>query len=231
VLFHTVDDRRSDHPIGCTTHTFATFCDFFQRYFHVVSLEELLDKLEKGEDVTGHLVVTFDDGYKDNYHVAAAELKRRNMPACFFVTTGFVASGEVPWWHHADPVRPEWMTWDEVRSLVEQGFEIGSHTVSHVDLGAVSGQTALSEIVTSKRQLARETSTTVELFAYPYGGADQITAENRDAVRNAGYRCCLSAYGGAVAPNTDPFFMKRVPVSRWYISPYHFGFEAMLLQS
>ena len=49
------------------------------------TLGELLARLSDGKDLGGHLVITFDDGYLDNYRNAAPELRRNGLPACFFV--------------------------------------------------------------------------------------------------------------------------------------------------
>src|SRR3712207_3224970 len=80
-LFHRVDDRLGGNPITCTTDEFRAYCDFFARHFRVISLRELLAKLARRESVGGHLVITFDDGYKDNAVAAATELERRGLPA------------------------------------------------------------------------------------------------------------------------------------------------------
>ena len=227
-LFHRVDERLAGNPISCTPADFRAFCDFFGRYFQVVSLGTLLGKLERGEDVSRHLVVTFDDGYKDNREIAAAELEGRRLPACFFVATDFIGSSRVPPWDAVLGVASAWMSWDEVRDLRARGFEIGAHTMNHVDLGEVHGAEAVREIVGSGRRLARELGCDTPFFSYPFGRAEQITPSNRAAVRDAGFRCCLSAYGGTVSRGSDPFDLKRIPVSPWFLSPYQYGFEAML---
>jgi len=46
-------------------------------------------------------------------------------------------------------------------------------------------------------------------------------------VRTAGFRCCCSCYGGVVGADADPFSLPRVPVTPWYESPHHFGFELL----
>ena len=227
-LFHRVDDRLAGNPISCTAAEFRAFCDFFDRYFRVVSLQTLLSKLGRGEDVSGHLVITFDDGYRDNLETAAVELERRRLPACFFVATEFIGSSRVPPWDAELGIASRWMSWDDVRTLSERGFEVGAHTMNHVDLGAVQGSDAVQEIVGSRRRLAQELGEETPLFSYPFGRADQITPGNRAAVRDAGFSCCLSAYGGTVRSQGDPFDLKRMPVSPWFLSPYQFGFEAML---
>jgi peptidoglycan/xylan/chitin deacetylase (PgdA/CDA1 family) len=227
VLFHRVDDRYPENPITCSRAQFAAFCDFFARYFKVVTLGELLERLERRADISRRLVITFDDGYRDNYEVAAAELRKRGLPACFFIPTGFVGSDRSAPGDARRSIRSEWMNWDEVRSLFEQNFELGAHTITHPDLGRVSGAEAEQEIAGSKARLEAEAGTRIRYFAYPFGGADQITEENRTIVRQVGFSCCLSAHGGVVRAADSPFRLRRAPINMWYLSPYQFGFEAM----
>lgn len=226
-LFHRVDDRLSGNPITCTTSEFAEYCDFFKRYFAVVSLTDLLERLDRGEGVGGCLAITFDDGYRDNAGPAAAELERRGLPATFFVATAFIESSRVPPWDARRSVVPEWMAWDDLRRLRERGFDIGSHTVNHVDLGSVDGPEAQAEITESRRRLERELGTTVDLFSFPFGRPKNLSAANLERVKQAGYRCCLSAYGGTVRRGVSAFELKREPIHPWFISPYHYGFELL----
>jgi peptidoglycan/xylan/chitin deacetylase (PgdA/CDA1 family) len=89
----------------------------------------------------GTLSITFDDGYRDNYEVAAPILKRLDLPATFFVTTGFIGTRRVAPWDQNLVRQPGWMDWDQVRSLASQGFEIGCHTDTHIDMGTADEQT------------------------------------------------------------------------------------------
>jgi peptidoglycan/xylan/chitin deacetylase (PgdA/CDA1 family)/folate-dependent phosphoribosylglycinamide formyltransferase PurN len=227
-LFHRVDDELAGNPISCTRADFEAYCRFFGRYFRVVSLETLLARLRRGEDVDRHLVITFDDGYKDNRDVAARELQRHGLTACFFIATELIGSSRVPPWDAELGIASRWMSWDDVRELRARGFEIGAHTMNHVDLGAVHGTDAAREIVGSRQRIREEVGIHTPFFSYPFGRADQITEENRGVVRQVGFETCLSAYGGIVRPGSDPFDLKRIAVSPWYISPYQFGFEVML---
>jgi len=227
VLFHRVDDRLKGNPLACTTGEFEAFCDFFSRYFRVVSVEALLRRLAAGSDVSRHLVITFDDGYKDNHDVAAVVLRRRGLPACFFVATDFIESEIVAWWDVERGEGSPWMSWEDVRALEKDGFEIGSHTMSHPDLGVVSREEAMAELSGSRERLSRELGAIPVYFSYPYGRREQITEANRDAVRETGFRCCMSAYGGAVDSNTDPFRIKRYPIGPAHRSPWHFAVEAL----
>lgn len=227
VLFHRVDDSFAGDPISCTSAEFRAYCDFFRRHFVVVSLSELVAKLRAGRDISRHLVITFDDGYRDNWETAAAELRERGLPACFFVASGFIGTDRVGWWDAANGVRSRWMTWDQVRLLRESGFEVGAHTVNHPDLGCVDRDEAEREVVESRSRLEAELGIPVQHFAYPFGGRINIKEENREVVRSAGFASCLSAYGGLVTHGTDPMSMQRVPTSNWALCPYQFGFELL----
>ena len=226
VLFHRVDDRYASDAISCSVDKFDQFCTFFRRYFEVVPLTVLVDKVRRGEDVSRHLVVTFDDGYRDNHVVAAPRLERDALPACFFIATDFIeATGSL-----VGPRRGNRVGVDELgagpRSL-GPGVQLGAHTCNHVDLGVVTGDEARHEIADSGERLTTETGSRVSLFSYPYGRQHQITEANRQTVRDAGYACCLSAYGGNVTPESSPYELRRIPVSQWHLNAYQFGFEAM----
>jgi len=227
--FHRVDDRLAGDSLSCTVDEFRSYLRFFKDHFHVISLPELLDRIERKHDISHCLVITFDDGYLDNYENAARELRALELPACFFIATGFIGTDRIAWWDQELPFQPRWMTWDDVRALASMGFDIGAHTINHVDLGAVNRTTAEAEIRGSRERLEQELGMKADLFAYPYGRKRQISEENRQLVRDLGLRCCVSAYGGVVTPGTDPFRVLRQPVvTTWSKSPYQFGFEMAL---
>lgn len=225
VTFHRVRDDLPGNELTCTSREFRALCEFFARHFRVVSLAELLRRLDAGEDISRCLAITFDDGYTDNLEIAAPELERLGLPACFFIATGFIGTRKVPWWDEECGVASEWMTWDQVRELHARGFEIGGHTCNHVDLGKVSGEEALAEIEGSRLRLEAELSTPIRFFSYPYGRRHQMLAENIPLVREAGFDTCFSAYGGNVRPGDDPYRLLRVPITNWHVTPAQFGFE------
>ena len=227
VVFHRVDDRYPDDAITISVARFAALCRFFVRRFEVIGLAELVTLLEQGKPLRGQLAITFDDGYRDNHRVAAPILQQFGLPACFFVTTGFIDSAEVPWWDQRAGITSEWMSWDDVLDLQGRGFEIGAHTVTHPDLGQLSGGEARREIVGSKITLEARLGGPVNLFAYPFGRETQITEANRELVAETGFRCCPSAFGGLVRTGDDPFRFRRLPVTGWYRSPPELGLEVL----
>ncbi|HXK23404.1 MAG TPA: polysaccharide deacetylase family protein [Myxococcota bacterium] len=219
VAFHRVNDRTAGDALTRSRRDYERFCRFFRTHFDVVALSEIVSRLERDESVEGLLAITHDDGYLDNYEHAAPILQKLGLPATFFVTTRFLGSDTVPVWDEHLQQRLAWMTWDHLHELSSAGIDIGSHTCSHADLGRVTGEEAQRELTESRRELERELGRTVDLFAYPFGGAKNMLPENVKCVRQAGYRCCLSCYGGLAPDGTDPFELPRVPISMWYQTP------------
>jgi peptidoglycan/xylan/chitin deacetylase (PgdA/CDA1 family) len=223
VAFHRVHEDRDVYGLSIDRRTFQDYCEFFQRHFKVIPLGEFVAKLERGAPLNRHLAITFDDGYRDNFDNAVPVLEKLALPATFFVVTQWIDSNVVPWWD-AHGTRP-WMTWDQVRELRRRGFEIGSHTRTHPDLGSITGPVATKEIVGGRLELEERLEERIDLFAYPYGGFQHMADSNRELVKAAGFRCCCSCYGGVILHGDDPFDLHRIAISPWYASPEQFGLE------
>jgi len=227
VLFHRVNDAYPTDPLTYVSRKFEAFARFFGRFFKVVPLTTLLDRLEKGEDIGGLLAITFDDGYVGNATIAAPILEKYNERACFFVTTNWIESDHVPWWDEEKNIQTQWMTWDQVRELRARGHDVGSHTLTHPDLGVVPPEVGRAEIAGASARLDSELGEHSGLFAYPFGGRKNMSAQNQSVVNTLGLRCCLSAYGGTVHIGDDPLRLKRITISDWFLSPYQFGLELL----
>jgi peptidoglycan/xylan/chitin deacetylase (PgdA/CDA1 family) len=227
VAFHRVQDTEDPRGLSIGPAMFERYCRFFRRHFNVISLRALVSKLERREVLTRDLAITFDDGYRDNFEHAAPVLERLGLPATFFVVSQWISSDVVPWWDREHNVCHPWMTWEQVRSLRQRGFDIGAHTRTHADLGLVDGAAAQWEILGGRLDLEKQLGEPVNLFAYPYGGPHNLADANRHLVKVAGFRCCCSCYGGVAGVGVDPFHLPRIPVSPWYASPNQFGFELL----
>jgi len=224
VAFHRVHEDRDVYGLSVDRRTFRQYCEFFRRHFRVLPLGELVAKLERGEPIDRHLAITFDDGYRDNFDNAVPVLEKLSLPATFFVVSQWIGSNVVPWWE-AQGTRHTWMTWEHVRELRKRGFEVGSHTRTHSDLGSITGTVALKEILGGRLEIEERLEERIDLFAYPYGGWQHMASANRELVKAAGFRCCCSCYGGLTMSGDDPFDMHRIAISPWYASPEQFGLE------
>jgi peptidoglycan/xylan/chitin deacetylase (PgdA/CDA1 family) len=225
VAFHRVNDTLPDDGLTCPPDKFESFCQFFKDNFRVVSLSDQVAGARAGRNMAGTLAITFDDGYLDNYEVAAPILRKLQLPATFFVTTGFVGSSIVAPWDRGLPTRQSWMNWDQVRSLVSQGFEIGCHTDTHLNLGEVSASEARNDLCTSQTKIQSELGTAARLFAYPFGGPQHISESSLQLIRELGFECCVSCHGGTNPPIANPYDLNRIGIAEWFSNPYQFAWE------
>jgi len=227
IAFHRVDNQLPSDGLTCSGAKFEAFCRFFRRYFKVVPFSEQVAGMRAGRPMGGTLSITFDDGYLDNFEVAAPILRKLGLPATFFVATGFIGSKFVPFWDKDLPLQPGWMSWDQLRTLAGQGFEFGCHTDTHIDMGSVDEQTVRMELERSRKKLKQELGVSAELFAYPFGGKQHINERSRQVVQDLGFSCCASCYGGSNPPLADPYDVCRIGIAGWFETPHQFGFELL----
>lgn len=227
VAFHRVNDQMAEDGITCNSARFEQFCRFFRQHFRTVPLSEQIAGCRTRCDMGGTLSITFDDGYLDNFEVAAPILRKLGLPATFFVATGFIGTEFVPAWdRHLNP-RRAWMDWDQLRSLRDQGFDIGAHTDSHIDLGHTDPEVIRRELAVCREKLKYELGISPRLFAYPFGGRHNISPASLCLVREAGFECCLGACGGINPPIADHFRLNRISIGDWFATPHQFGFEVV----
>lgn len=93
-------------------------------YFNVVSLEDGLAQMKAGTLPSSSVCVTFDDGYRDNYDVALPILSALNLPATFFIATGYLGDGIM--WN--DVVRQTIKT-TSLKKLDLQEFSLGKVSI------------------------------------------------------------------------------------------------------
>jgi len=213
LAFHRVTDEVPEDDLTVSTARFEQMCRMLRRRFRVVPLAEVFRIFRCGEPFPARTVaITFDDGYRDNLR-AAQTLARHGLPACFFLSTAYMGTREVfPWDRHLPALAK--LTWDDVRAMDRMGFEIGSHTHTHPDLGAIPLNTVRYELTESKRVLEHELGHAIHWFAYPFGRRECLPAERLPLVAEAGYEGCVSAYGGFVYREADGRMLPRecVPV-------------------
>ena len=205
-------------PILCYHH-FAENCKFplcaptsifdeQMRYlkdnnYRVISLNELLDFLNYRHSIPKRSVlITIDDGYRSAYNIAYPILKKYGFTATLFIYTNFVG------------VSKNAITWDQLREMKADGFEIESHTISHCDLTKkMEGEGTKSymervkkELLVSKQLIDEKLEQDTIGLAFPYGHYNQSILNMCDEV---GYKLSLSVKRGGNPFFTDPLTVKR----------------------
>jgi peptidoglycan/xylan/chitin deacetylase (PgdA/CDA1 family) len=214
LLYHRVNNLTRD-SLTTSIERFAEHLATVKKHYPVLTTKDLVERLKANERLTASPVaIHFDDCYRDVFTNAAQILARVSLPACAFVSSGFVDTNRI-FPHDLDkcPFKLENLESREVLGLTERGFEIGAHTVNHVDLGQVSLDVAVKELRQSKRELEAILGQPVNLVSYPYGRKWNIRPEVVDVVKRSGYDAMFSAYGGYVEGRADLFDIRRIGVS------------------
>jgi peptidoglycan/xylan/chitin deacetylase (PgdA/CDA1 family) len=168
--------------------------------FRTITQQELYEGLVLGKKLPPKpVLITFDDGYDDLLRHALPVLERLRMRATAYVITDRCGDWRSPF-----------LTWFELLELERRGIEIGSHTVSHRDLRALSDRELTHELVASRRVLERRLRHPVRWLAYPFGGHDgRVVA----AARRAGYVLAVTTVGGTGQDRTQPLRLRRLSIT------------------
>jgi len=201
LYYHSIDERVGNlYYLKTPPDIFKEQMELLKDY-KVVSLGEFVRRARKGKNTEECVVITFDDGFKDNYTVAYPLLYKYDLPATFFVTTGFIG-------------RKGYMSWKDLKELRDVGFEIGSHTVTHPRLSSLPPQKIDEELRISKEVLEEKLDMEVNLFSAPYGDSKSVNAEVFDVAAKYYDCCCLTqGYFGVNLDKLDLYRLKRTPVT------------------
>jgi peptidoglycan/xylan/chitin deacetylase (PgdA/CDA1 family) len=177
-----------------------------------VSLQEAQRLIRSRNNRRPTVAITFDDGYSENLKNAFPLLAKRRIPATYFVSTDFVKSGrtfphDLENGRHLAP-----NTIDELRRIADQGFELGAHTRTHCDLGAITHRDRLwDEIVGSAQELEQWCHVDVKYFSFPTGMPCNTSQLAVDVIREAGFfEGFCTAYGAWNWPGSDGFHLRRI---------------------
>lgn len=207
-----------------TPEDFAGFLDLLAAGgYRTWTLAEAARRVREGEALPRRSVVlTFDDGCRCFAEHALPELARRGMTATVFAV-GKELGGENRWDREAGERPEELLSAAELRSVAEQGIEIGSHGSRHRDLTVCSDEELREETAGSRAELEATLERPVETFCYPYGRWD---SRSRAAVAAAGYLAATTIEGHGRGEPDDPSDLLSLP--RSFLLPGESHFERRL---
>jgi peptidoglycan/xylan/chitin deacetylase (PgdA/CDA1 family) len=214
IVFHRVNDFSKD-VLTVDSETFTAQLLALSRRYPRTSTIELVTRIRNRQKIVPTtIVIHFDDCYRDVCTTAAPILTAAGFSAAAFVSSGFVGTERVfPHDLQRFPFAYANLRSGDIHDWLGRGFEIGSHTVNHVDLGSCSTEEARYEIAGSLAQLEAVTRQPVKYFAFPFGRLKNIKSETEGLVRQAGYTAMFSAYGGFVGPKTKLYDIPRIGCS------------------
>lgn len=153
------------------------------------------------------VIITFDDGYEDNYKNAFPVLKTNGFTATFFILTDVT-----------DRNQPGYMTWDMLKEMSQAGMSIEVHGREHVDMAPRDSDWLLFHLQGPAETIKANLGYQPRFVAYPAGKYDQLTI---DTARGVGYWAGLTTVFGAHQEKSALFELERVRMaSDWSMEQF-----------
>lgn len=155
------------------------------------------------------VVITFDDGYLDNYTTALPILEKYGLRAAIFITVDKVG-------------QPDYLSWQQINDMQVRGVDIGSHTLSHAALTDISPAQREREVLQSKSILDAHLKKPIEFIAYPHGKFDVAFFE---LLKSSGYQGAFSGVTGLNFTDANTYQLKRISILRPKYDIWSFQFR------
>ena len=169
-----------------------------RRGFHTITMGQLVAHLKNGQPLPAKpIIVSFDDGWEEQYASAFPILKKHQLIGTFFVYTQPIDHGQ-------------FMTWTQLKEMSAAGMDIQAHTLTHPHLRTLAPDEAMKEIADSKSIIEKHLGKPVVAFDYPFG---EYNASILDMVKRAGYESAVTLAAGYNQRVDDLFTLHRIRVS------------------
>ncbi|MGF1740821.1 polysaccharide deacetylase family protein [Vibrio profundum] len=180
--------------------------------FETLTFEDLNDKglIHRLEVGKRYIIITVDDGYKDNYDLLLPLLEKYQFKAVIYAVTGETYNR----WDVDNPEAPEnpvdLMSHEQLKAISESGLiEIGGHTLTHPKLNTLTREQQAEEIFGNKKLLENLIGKRLTSFAYPFGIMNQ---DSKDLAREAGYPFAVATDSGPLTLHSDLLQIRRIAI-------------------
>jgi len=197
-MYHEVNDLLAN-SLYLSVEDFTAHLDYFEQAgITPISLQQLYEHWFLNAPLPEKpIVLTFDDGYRSMYTTVYPLLKERGWSGTFFCITNARWSDN-------------YLLSDMIAEMAANGMEIGSHTVSHLELNALSSEQLVTELSESREILSSITGKDVNMLCYPAG---RYHDEAKTAAEENGYLLAVTTNYGLAAKSQGAFELNRIRIS------------------
>ena len=216
LMYHKINDR-DGNPLSVPVSLFdEQMAQLGALGYTVVDVEAVLAHYVERKPLPPRAVlITFDDGYRDNLENAVEVLRRHGYPAVLFMPIGFLDTS-LPLPHEERlaqrGVYNRTLDWRDLPDLERGGIRVEAHGISHRPLADLELDEAAREIALSKLRLEDALGRPVRAFAYVKGSEAHYKPVHLSLLRQAGYDLAFTSVSGANSSRTDPLRLHRYNV-------------------
>ncbi len=215
LLYHRFDDSRYPTTSTTTEELLEHIRYVKSQRYEIWKLKDLEAYLRGDKKLEGTAVVfTVDDGYLTTFTRAYPVFQREGVPFSVFLYVEAISR------------YPDYMTWQMVREMMEDGVEIGVHSYSHEDFTHLLQEKGrhdlkkvfLTDTLKALEVLERELGYHPEYYSYPYG---HLTEEMKDILKDLGFTLAFTQDIGPLNAEYDPLELPREPLLQDWATPEH----------
>ncbi|GAB4251727.1 MAG: hypothetical protein Kow0079_05920 [Vicingaceae bacterium] len=209
LMYHRVVEKRSDagkHKIYVFKEQFEKQLQYLKYNGYEAITFNQLQQFNPQTDLSKKIILTFDDGYIDNYEIALPLLEKYGFNAVLFLVTRLKTNT----WGVKDG-EPEipMMNDEQLKALIDYGIEIGGHTQHHMPINEIPENKALEEVTGCKNDIKERFGIDPISFAYPFGGIHQ---KAKEIVKNAGFKFGIATNTGPLNIWDDLMQIRRIDI-------------------
>lgn len=199
ILYHRIDTSPINSRYYVPPEKFEAQMKLLHDWGYTsITATMLIEAITKGAELPPRpFLLTIDDGNLDNYTNAFPIMQKYGFTGTLYLVGNYVGADG-------------YMSVEQVLEMHNAGWEVGSHSLNHLDLTKIGSDRARDEVIRSKKVLEEMLGVPVLTFAYPFGAFNKAAM---DYVRTAGYLGAMGASGYTPAQGTwNLYYLQRVEI-------------------
>ncbi len=171
--------------------------------YKILPISYIIDTIINDGDLPNNTIgISIDDADRSFFEVGWPLFKENNIPVTLFVTTGTIANNN-----------KNYLNWNQIRKLVEEGVTIGAHSHSHAHMPDLTNEEVIKELEISNKIFLKELGEIPTLFAYPYG---ETSNEIIELIKKYKFKVAFGQHSGVINETSNMYYLPRFSLNEKY---------------